>query len=442
MKGMKSKSRQPPTVVSLHNIQIPIFERTDTKNGTVYRGFFFGYMDQGKRKQKRTTTLEVAKAEALKIIKDATSHQPHNREISLSEFADFSSAIQMLRQHPGVSLVKAVSIFSQAATILKDPARITDAAKLYQQQEEAKKLPTILAADLVREFLAAKSKEGVSDRYYNDCKVRLAHFTKAFHCPVHSIQTTDLQQWLDKVKGGSRTKHNHCSGIKTLFEFAKKRGYLPRNIETEASHLTVGKVKEAAPGIYSPDTLQAVLDAAVGLDRLAVTMAAFTGMRSAELHRLEWTDVKADHIVVSAEKAKTASRRIVPILPALRTVLNDYERTDGRIFYTNNNESHFPRFYLRAFNAAGETTEQNGFRHSFASYRLAAVKSADQVALEMGNSPRKLFANYREIVTEEDALDWFDVAPGAPPPAQKRKERERQAAAGKKKVIPISAAAA
>ena len=84
----------------------------------------------------------------------------------------------------------------------------------------------------------------------------------------------------------------------------------------------------------------------------------------------------------------------------------------------------------------------NGLRHSYASYRLAAVKSADQVALEMGNSPRKLFANYRELVTEEDAQDWFDVSPGSTPPAQKRKEREKQAADAKKKIIPIHKAAA
>jgi hypothetical protein len=39
------------------------------------------------------------------------------------------------------------------------------------------------------------------------------------------------------------------------------------------------------------------------------------------------------------------------------------------------------------------------------------VESAAKVALEMGNSPRKLFTNYRELVTPEDAAAWFAVAP-------------------------------
>ena len=46
---------------------------------------------------------------------------------------------------------------------------------------------------------------------------------------------------------------------------------------------------------------------------LAVGM--FAGLRSAEIERLEWKDIdlKQRHIVVSADNAKTADRRIVPI---------------------------------------------------------------------------------------------------------------------------------
>jgi hypothetical protein len=60
---------------------------------------------------------------------------------------------------------------------------------------------------------------------------------------------------------------------------------------------------------------------------------------------------------------------------------------------------------------AGVSGQRNGFRHSFASYRLADVKSAAEVALEMGTSPQKLFTNYRELVTKEDAKVWFSILP-------------------------------
>ena len=39
------------------------------------------------------------------------------------------------------------------------------------------------------------------------------------------------------------------------------------------------------------------------------------------------------------------------------------------------------------------------------------VKSADQVALEAGNSPSIIFKNYRELTTEEQADKWFGILP-------------------------------
>lgn len=48
--------------------------------------------------------------------------------------------------------------------------------------------------------------------------------------------------------------------------------------------------------------------------------------------------------------------------------------------------------------------------NSFASYRLAEVKSAAQVSLEMGNSPQMIFRHYRELVSEADAKKFFSLA--------------------------------
>jgi hypothetical protein len=53
----------------------------------------------------------------------------------------------------------------------------------------------------------------------------------------------------------------------------------------------------------------------------------------------------------------------------------------------------------------------NVLRHSFISYRITLVKSADQVALEAGNSPSILFKHYRELTIEELAAKWFGILP-------------------------------
>ena len=54
---------------------------------------------------------------------------------------------------------------------------------------------------------------------------------------------------------------------------------------------------------------------------------------------------------------------------------------------------------------------RNVLRHSFISYRIAKVKSADQVALEAGNSAAIIFKHYRELATEADADEWFGILP-------------------------------
>jgi hypothetical protein len=59
----------------------------------------------------------------------------------------------------------------------------------------------------------------------------------------------------------------------------------------------------------------------------------------------------------------------------------------------------------------GVAWPQNGLRHSYGSYRLAIVKSAAQVALEMGNSPKMIFQHYRQVVTEQDSKLFFSITP-------------------------------
>jgi hypothetical protein len=71
--------------------------------------------------------------------------------------------------------------------------------------------------------------------------------------------------------------------------------------------------------------------------------------------------------------------------------------------------------------AGAETAEEEGWkpfdwkhnalRHSFISYRVAAVKNIAEVSLEAGNSPQMIFQHYREVVDAEAAEAWFEICP-------------------------------
>jgi integrase len=53
-------------------------------------------------------------------------------------------------------------------------------------------------------------------------------------------------------------------------------------------------------------------------------------------------------------------------------------------------------------------------RHSFASYRLAAIHDAPGVAAELGHtSPQMLYSTYRELVLPKEAERYWKIAPAA-----------------------------
>jgi integrase len=57
---------------------------------------------------------------------------------------------------------------------------------------------------------------------------------------------------------------------------------------------------------------------------------------------------------------------------------------------------------------------KNGLRHSFASYRLAAIHDAPRVAHELGHSsPQLLYSTYRELVLPEEAERYWNIQPTA-----------------------------
>ena len=64
-----------------------------------------------------------------------------------------------------------------------------------------------------------------------------------------------------------------------------------------------------------------------------LSIGAFAGLRHAELQRLDWSEVRLDDgfIEVKASKAKTASRRLVPIPDNFRLWLKDHAKAGGPV---------------------------------------------------------------------------------------------------------------
>src|SRR5262249_9170422 len=143
-----------------------------------------------------------------------------------------------------------------------------------------------------------------------------------------------------------------------------------------------------------------------------LAIGAFAGLREAEIQRLDWSevDLTRGHIEVKAAKAKSARRRIVSILPNLAAWLRPYSGLKGHVVPVG------ARRKLDRVRNAAELARwpNNGLRHSFASYRLAAIQDAPRVASELGHTtPQLLYSTYRELVRPDEADLYWNLAPAA-----------------------------
>jgi integrase len=252
----------------------------------------------------------------------------------------------------------------------------------------------------------------LSERYIETLRSHLLRFAAVFHNPIVVIKTAEIERWLREQKVGGRARNNIRGSVVTLFHFARKQGDLPKGSPTEADDVAKAKDRGGNIGILSPSDLALLMKRAPERVRLFVAIGAFTGMRSSEILRLDWDDVNFERsfITVAAEKAKTATRRLVPMQPNLMQWLAPYHGRRGAIFKTRRDAARAIAFAKRCKIA----WPNNALRHSYATYRLALTADAARVALEMGNSPQKLMTNYRELAHDNEAKEWFGVSPQNP----------------------------
>jgi integrase len=229
--------------------------------------------------------------------------------------------------------------------------------------------------------------------------------------PIAEITTAEIDDYLRGLAVSPRSRQNIRSALISAFEFAKSRGYLPRDRASAAKLSSRVKVREGDVEIFTPTEMAAMLEAADTNTIPILVLGGFCGIRSAEILRLDWREVDFEqcHVTIGAAKAKTAARRIVPLSPNAVEWLSPYRNRTGLIVPSA--KQRVSEWLNDCAKKAGVTWKHNALRHSYGSYRLAAIKNAPEVALEMGNSPNVVFKHYRELVTPRDTAAWWAIRP-------------------------------
>jgi len=196
----------------------------------------------------------------------------------------------------------------------------------------------VTVAELAREVVEAKRKDGRTPMYVADLKKRLARFCADFgKRPIAGITVEELDDWLRGLDCSPKTRMNFRANVGVLFSYAERRRMIDSNPILRTAR---PKLADLPPEIFTVDELAALLNAASTRAPDVVPMlaiGAFAGVREAEIKRLDWSEVdqRRGHIEVKSSKAKSARRRIVEMQPNLREWLRPYAEMTGGVVPAN-----------------------------------------------------------------------------------------------------------
>ena len=229
------------------------------------------------------------------------------------------------------------------------------------------------------------------------------------------VITAYLKELGERV-GPRRCYNVHCS-IVQFSKFARSRRYLPENKRSAAEKIRRLHPGYELPQIWTAAEAKLILENA-GPDWLPVfALGLFAGLRTSEILRLEWSaiDFERRAIYLSRQVARKQRRaRAVPMAENLLAWLLPYRGRMGCVIeggYCKANENALSREMTRIRGATRLPRRPNACRHSFGSYRLAVVKSYEQVAMQMGNGVRVIRENYNSPQAESDAVAFFNLRP-------------------------------
>ncbi len=426
-KSKQDRKQQPdwPKPVQPGRAIVRVYRRTTQAGHYAY--MVANYVD-GKRRFDSYASEADALDAADKLAKRIDARDYVAASMTQEQAVEYADAVAALKPF-NVTVRAASGAVAECLKVVGDLSNLHAAVKFYAARYRKTERKPV--ADIVAELLKVKESRGVSDRYRADLASRLKRFAHDCKKDCCNVTTSDIQAWLDSQEADEgralspQSYKNYRTVLHTLFEFAVARSYAADNPVEKVEKV---KVRNGDVEIFSPVEIARLLAAASPAFLPSLAIGAFAGLRSAEIERLEWKDVDlaGRNVIISASRAKTASRRVVPICDNLAAWLAPYAGRQGKVWAGGHDEFYKAQQDTAAATAVDADPEKctnaerpvewkgNALRHSYASYRFAQTGDAGRVAGELGNSAAAVHRHYRELVKPTDAEKWFGVNPQTP----------------------------
>jgi len=312
-KTNRARKPGPIATVKFGSASVPVY-RSESK-GRI-RFMLSSYRD-GKRIRKIFNSLDEAKKEALFVAQRIQSGMQHVTDMKPHERDHYVKAVELLSTLK-LPLVAVVEDYVQARK-LSEAASLTSMAADYRKFFKPL-TRRVLVPELVMELIAAREQDGASKTYVSQLKTILNRFATAFPSEILGISSSDIDAWLRGLPVSTSSRYSMLVCVKVLFSYARTQNCLPAEQMTAPEQIKKVKIKHDDVSVFTPEEMAKLLHAAPPHLIPILAVGAFSGIRMAELNRLDWSaiDLERGIIELRADQAKTASRRLIPITDNLR----------------------------------------------------------------------------------------------------------------------------
>lgn len=357
----------------------------------------------GKRERHFYKTRALAD-DASKKLRDERDEFGVQAKAIAPSLAEDATAAAALLVPLGIPLLEAVRRFVESENRARASATIEDAVTAFRA-----------------------SKEGSSDKQATAYRLRGEKLVAAFgKRMITSITGEELQTHLDATTGGAGAFNQNLRLVRAIWRWCAKP---PRKWcdEEAVKHL---ESKESSSGEIGTLTAKEAAKLLQTAEKhypdcvIPFAVALFTGMRQAELERLEPEDFTADGITIPAVNAKTKRRRFIHMPEPLAAWLKAYPVGDEVIPGNWQRKEKAVRrlagwkVWCSLIDPAEPSDDlpewpANALRHTAASVRVALGDPIERLVFEHGHAGglSTLRKHYVGTTSKREALAIWSIGP-------------------------------
>lgn len=368
------------------------------------------------RKRCKFANLDAAMGEARTKAQQLAAGRIESASMTASDRDELTAARKFAARFE-VPLLTALAEWSRSRELTQ--GNVIAASEAWAARNSSP-VDRITVAAVVKKFLAAKTAAGIKTAE-NHAHI-FADLTRDFGThDLDAISALMLDKWLARWEHPS-TRNTFRKHLVALWRWSQKKGYLSRELKTEAENTERAVEPPLVPGIIDVAMFRRLLEffrSGHPEYLSALVLAGFAGMRRSEVHAQMWQDVNLaeGHLKVSKAKRGTPSRRLVTLCPAAIKWLSLDAEKRGAIC-DNLGIDRIRKIAMEAKSEDGTPLfgdlPDNCFRHAFISHRVAATGDVARTSLEAGNSPDMIRKHYMELVTRAEGEAWFGIMPLEP----------------------------